>query len=417
MKRKLALLMGAILLLGACAGAGADSHLSDEVSCDAVQTELTKAEKDLDEAKSDAENSEGTPDEEAANDAVDEAQTKVEELRKRKEECRKEATTTTKEKETRPSTTSTTVAAPTADDIANQVPEVFDGFEPEDIAVGSDSVVFEGAAEERGTAAFSQRTLKTPEEVGKFLNEDTDVSRAAKQRVIDAINRRGWEKLAALLQAHPKASKKEKEQFAAQIRKDNKEETKRALSGEGYFPVQVKVAARVLGTTYFKDGQVLESGEWRSVGPNDVFWLFLGRDGKILFDAAIRADCGNPNLRLVTPIPPGEKPPTPIDKLCPRDGEVPDDNGLCPKDPEEDPLANPDIPRQPTVPGRTPVGTPIEPITTPVTTPTGCNGPCPNPVTTTTTRPTGTTTTTLPPSTTPVTGPPPTTLPPPPPLD
>lgn len=323
------------------------------------------------------------------------------------------STTTTKAK---PSTTTTTKPVD-PDDVFDQINDKFQDFEPGQVKVGEKNVTFQGAPEERGIAAFSQRTLKTPEEVGAFLQEDTEVSRAAKERVVGAINAHGWEKLVALLQSHPKASKKEKEQFAAQIRKDNEEEIQRALSGEGYFPVQVTVAARVLGTTYFKDGKVLESGEWRSVGPKDVFWLFLGRDGKILFDAAIRADCGNPNITLVTPIPPGEEPPTPIEKICPDDGEVPDENGLCPKDPEEDPLANPDIPRGPTGPGRTPVGTPIEPITTPVTTPTGCNGPCPNPVTTTTTRPTGTTTTTLPPSTTPVTGTPPTTLPPPPPSD
>jgi len=320
------------------------------------------------------------------------------------------STTTTKAK---PASTTTTTKPVDPDDIFDQVNDKFQGFEPGQVKVGEKNVSFQGAPEERGIAAFSKRTLKTPEAVGAFLREDTDESRKAKERVIGAINAHGWEKLAALLQAHPKASKKEKEQFAAQIQKDTEEEVARALSGEGYFPVQVTVAARVLGTTYYKDGKVLESGEWRSVGPEDVFWLFLGRDGKILFDAAIRADCGNPNLRLVTPIPPGERPPTPIEKPCPHQGDVPDENGVCPKHPGENPLDNPDIPRQPTGPGRTPVGTPIEPITPPVTTPTGCPGECPHP-TTTTTRPTGTTTTTTPPSTTPVTGTPPTTQGPPP---
>jgi hypothetical protein len=173
----------------------------------------------------------------------------------------------------------------TSDDVANQINQVFQGFQPGELAIGSNNVSFNGAPEERGTAAFSQRTLKTQADVAGFLNEDTDVSKAAKQNVVDSIRKAGF----------------------------GDDEVKRALDGSGYFPIQVKTAANVLGTTYYQDGKVLEAGAWRAVGTNDVFWLFMTKDKKIVFGATVRADCGNPHLTQVVPVRPSTPPATPVE--------------------------------------------------------------------------------------------------------
>lgn len=341
-----------------------------------------------------------------------------------------------------------------ANDVANQINSTFQGFKPGQLTIGSENVKFDGAPQERGTAAFSHRTLKTPTQVGAFLNEKTPVSQAAKQRVVEAIRAYRMKQLTATLTAKLKAfmvknqklikaasaatgseAKRFKAMLAAKLKTYQTErlslikaanravdaEVKRALDGSGYFPIQVGVAARVLGTTYFRNGKVFEMGEWRSVGPRDVFWLFMTMDGKIVFGATVRADCGNPHITVVTPLPVGLA-PTSIEQICRHPGDLPDVNGLCPKHPEEDPMRNPDVPNQPKGPGCVPlpsdpfkcgpIGTHPGPPSKPVDTPTGCNGACPNPPTTTT-GPPGTTTTTLPPSTTPVVtdppvGPPPT---------
>lgn len=268
--------------------------------------------------------------------------------------------------------TPSTTNPPKADDIAVQINQIFVGYNPGELVIGTKNVTFDGAPEERGTAAFSQRTLKTPQEVGEFLRENTDVSKAARQRVEESIRKAGY----------------------------GDDEVKRALDGTGYFPIQAKVASQVLGTTYFKDGKVLEASQWRQVGENDVFWLFMAKDRKIIFGATIRADCANPNItkvvpvRLTTPkvppieIPPGEK--------CPFNPKLPVDSPDClkPKNPAEDINENPKIPdqvrkTQPSPDNQTEIGQGAQ---KPQDTATGCVGPCPvaTSSTTTTTLPQGT---------------------------
>jgi hypothetical protein len=262
-----------------------------------------------------------------------------------------------------------------SDDVANQMGDVFVGYHEGEVVAGSNNVSFDQAPEERGTAAFSQRTLKTQQEVGAFLNEDTDLSRAAKQRVVDAIHAANY----------------------------GEDEVARALDGTGYFPVQVKVASQILGTTYFHDGQVLEMGEWRQVGENDVFWMFLTSDGKLIKEAAIRADCANPNLDKVRPVRPETPPAPPVE--CVVDCVVTTTTTvrvtttttprvttttLTPKDPTKNIDRNPQVP--PEVTKDEPSDDNKSEIdkgpTAPIDSPTGCNGPCPRP-TTPTTQPSG----------------------------
>ncbi len=256
----------------------------------------------------------------------------------------------------------TTVPGPSAQDVANQINEILKGFGPGQVLTGDAALAAaQGAPEERGTAAFSQRTLKSPEEVGQFLREDTELSRAALVRVTTAIREAGY----------------------------GDEEVVRALDGSGYFPVTVTVAARVLGTTYFRDGQVREAGHWRSVQANDMFFLFLSRDGKIIVGATVRADCANPGLVSITPIPPGEIPP-PVDvppgEKCPYNPGLDVDDPRCFKQPGQNIDRNPTL--EPGVGGPGPPRPP-GPATVPVDSPTGCVGRCPGAVTPTTPTTTG----------------------------
>ncbi len=269
-KRLLAILFGVALICGVAACGSSDSSVATK------GRPCTEVRKDLKQAKTTKTKRAGTPAEKAAKE-------KVADLKKELKSCddgskKKDPSTTT-------TSTSTTTTPASADDVANQIASVFTGFNPGELTIGTKNVKFDGAPEERGAAAFSRHTLKTPGQVGDFLTADSDVSRAAKLRVTDAIRKAGY----------------------------GDDEVHRAYTGEGYFPIQVNVAAQILGTTYFRDGKVLEDGAWRQVGADDVIWLFMTKDNKIIFGAAVRADCGNPNLTKVQPVRPGTPPATPVE--------------------------------------------------------------------------------------------------------
>ena len=127
-------------------------------------------------------------------------------------------------------------------------------------------------------------TLKTPSDVANFLNGSSPQSQAAKARVIAAYKATG---------------------ATAYVTQ--------ALNGSAYVPFQMKVAAEILGTSYFQNGQVYveATGQWRSVGPYDVIWIPVTPDGKLIKGAAVRADCGNPHLTKVIPVIPGENASSP----------------------------------------------------------------------------------------------------------
>lgn len=266
-------LFGLAVLGVACTAAHADTFNASKVKCADVPTQLKQAKKDAETAtaKASATKAKGSPDAKTATAKAKTANARVKALQKRADSaaCKPPAPTTT--------------TIPTADQVMNQATQPgqpLEGLQGK-MAIGSQYVNFATNTVEQGTAAFikdPQQILKTAQQVGAYLQADTDVSRAAKTNVTDAIHKEGF----------------------------NDEEVNRALSGDGYFPIQVKVAAKVLGTTYFQNGKVLESGEWRKVGPNDVFWLFMTKDHHIVFGATVRADCGNPNLRKIVALKPKE---------------------------------------------------------------------------------------------------------------
>ena len=154
------------------------------------------------------------------------------------------------------------------------------------------------AQEERGAGSFSKRTLKSADEVGAFLREDTPESRALRDAATTAIKAKGY----------------------------GDSEVERALSGAGYIPIQMKDASQVLGTTYFQDGKVLEAGSWRQASAGDVYWLYFTSDGRLIPEALVRADCGNINANKIRPVRPDTPPAPPVEhppgkEVCP-DGTV-----------------------------------------------------------------------------------------------
>jgi hypothetical protein len=194
--------------------------------------------------------------------------------------------------------------------LAAQIHALFPNANQSDVNVGSqgdhrvDWAL--NAQEERGGASFAKRTLKTPAEVGAYLNEDTPESKTAKAYVVKAITDAGY----------------------------GTDEVQRALTGEGYIPIQIKDASQVLGTTYFKDGKVLSAGKWRQAAGGDVYWLYIAKDGKLIQGALVRADCGNPDAKQILVVRPG-MPPAPLieqppgEESCPPDTILNSGTGLC----------------------------------------------------------------------------------------
>jgi len=158
---------------------------------------------------------------------------------------------------------------------------LFQGYQPGQVKVGTQQIDWTNHQELRGIASFGTVTLKTPQAVGQYLSGTSAQDVAARNHVEQAITAAGY----------------------------GQTEIDRALNGSGYFPVQPTVASQILGTSYFQNGKALVEGTWRSVGPNDVYWVFMTVDHKIIPQATVRADCQNPNAVVIKPIPPGTPPP------------------------------------------------------------------------------------------------------------
>lgn len=168
--------------------------------------------------------------------------------------------------------------------VAEQLSETFVGYEPDEIQLGG-NMKGAGYAEERGAAAFTNRTLETKPEVCSYIAEDTVESNEAEAGV----------KIA--LETHTG-------------------EFDRISSGDcsGYLLVCAKVASQILGTSYMQDGKMLVSTHgWREVGPNDCIWVYITQEYVVVPQASIRADCGNPGLTYMVPIRPGTPPAPPIE--------------------------------------------------------------------------------------------------------
>ena len=173
----------------------------------------------------------------------------------------------------------------TAQQLVSQLTGHFDGFvigadlHKTTLRVGS-QVTTTGHTEVRGANAFSQKTLTSPKAVGAFLKTDA----ITRTRVVNALKAAGY----------------------------GQTEINRALTGDGYFAVQETIPSQIYGTTY-KNGKtsVVETGA-RTVPANDIQWLYATTDGKIIYGAAVRADCGNPNLIKVVPVTPSTPPAPPV---------------------------------------------------------------------------------------------------------
>jgi hypothetical protein len=319
--------VAAVLLVGGCSS----SPNAARVDCSNAVHDLANARSALTDAQFKLDNvKKDTPDEAAAKAKVEVDKANV----KRLASCPSPTASPTA------SPTTVTVAGPTvtvtaaaqtltANQLANQLFGK-DGIMPgmqDHVAIGSDHIDWKNRVEARGTAAFSKNTLKTNKAVANFINGSSDRSKGAKSNVV------------------------------ASIAKVDKTEVPRALDGSGYFPLQVKDAARILGSTYYKDGKVYEMGSWRTVNPNDVFWMFMTKKGVIVPGATIRADCGNPNLKLVQLITPNTPPAPPVEcaENCTPVHYTPKCtagqwfNGhvcLTPKDPSQDPQSKGNVPQQ-----------------------------------------------------------------------
>ncbi len=169
--------------------------------------------------------------------------------------------------------TSTVTAAPDSQTVLDGIRDIYTDFQPGELAVGN-AVDFTDRTESHGDNDFSHKTLKSQADVAEFLNGGSPESAATKQRVTDAIKAAGY----------------------------GDDEVARALNGSGFFSIQAKVASQFLGTTYFVDGAAYDAEGWRQADPNDVYWLFMTADGKVVKDAAVRADCGNAKVQQVRPV-------------------------------------------------------------------------------------------------------------------
>lgn len=281
----------AALLLGGCSATS--TPVAAAVTCEQATHDVTNAQSALDAAKAvivDANTPAG-----AERDAkVAAAQANLDRLNAVKAKvCNPTPTPTAT-----PTVTVTASAAPVnAQDIVRQLTGPGGPFEQvkDKVVVGGNVVT--DAPVERGNAVFSAKSLKSQADIKEFLNGTSEQSKAARERVTKAIT---------------DSVRKDKPSFTDE---QVKTEVARALDGTGYFPVQVTVASEILGTTYYKDGKVLTADGWRTVGPNDIFWMFMTTYQKIVVPATIRADCGNPELTTVRPVTPGNPNP-PVE--CPQ---------------------------------------------------------------------------------------------------
>ncbi len=163
-----------------------------------------------------------------------------------------------------PSATETVTPAPKGLD-ENKVAKAFaqytkgKGFKAGEVQVGKVDWT-KNPVDHRGGAVGAQ--VKNQTELTQFLNGSSAQSQAGRQHVLAAV---------------PKS------------------EQARVLNGENYIPVQYLVGVQYGGNTYWQNGKLVRGGKVVAEA-GDVFWVFVGQDYKIYWDAAIRSDCRNPGL-------------------------------------------------------------------------------------------------------------------------
>jgi hypothetical protein len=276
-------------------------------------------------------------------------------------------------------TTTSTTAPPEVGDVVVNPESMCEGFEDcgdvnpsTELAFNEDAeAAMEGADQERGSAAHSDETLTTVEELTTALNDASNPDMVpVRERVVAAITEVCGE---ADVSVHLEQN-------------------------EGWLLMVVRPESQIKGISYMTESGLQIATNWRQVGENDAYWLPVCTQGENKGDVAwggvVRADCGNahdtPKIRINRPdtpeVPPVETPPG---EKCPFNPDLPVDSPNClkPKDPTQDVNVNPNVPPQVTGPGTTPVGTDPGPSTPACDTPTGyCPGSEP---TTPTTAPSG----------------------------
>lgn len=159
------------------------------------------------------------------------------------------------------------------------------GFTSEEVKVGAE-VDHTQNPTEAGSASFTDKDLKvldSTEEIAAFYGSDKERAMKARANLEEKL-------------------------------KDRPEELARALKGEGYVPVQFDVPIDIQGTTYVVDQEILKMTEARTVkNAGDVIWVFFDKDGKIVKEASLRADCSNPEFDKITPRRPGQPEYPPIE--------------------------------------------------------------------------------------------------------
>lgn len=195
---------------------------------------------------------------------------------------------------------------------AQQMRSFFPNATNEDLLIGSTG---QGAIDkakhkvETGGAPFYDGNnvtyLDSTDAIAKWLASDDSKAKAAKERVTAAIKAAG---------------------------KSDKE-VRRAHSGAGYIPVQLKGESQVLGTSYYTPEGIQVMDQWRQSQAGDLYWLFITEDGMLVPDATLRADCGNPGAKQIRIVKVNIPPAVPIGyapgkEQCPP-GTVMQPNGEC----------------------------------------------------------------------------------------
>lgn len=188
-----------------------------------------------------------------------------------------------------PTATATVTATPTdlgltdqqTKQIAKDLSKIYKGFKPGQIQTGVQDIP--AKPREAATLSFSGKTVKNRQMLSDFFHSDLKLAQQARYRVRHALLRKGYDKA----------------------------EVQRAFANaDHWFWVAPKVASQISGTTYPVKGDIVKENGARAVAPNDAIWYYVTSDGHVLKDASLRADCMNPEVTTVTPIPPGSTPPS-----------------------------------------------------------------------------------------------------------
>lgn len=161
--------------------------------------------------------------------------------------------------------------------------ELFEGeVHADELAFGEEAaVLLANAEQERSSAAHSQETLETVEELTGWLNSADPNAGLVRTRVVEAITQMcGEPEVKVHLQ-------------------DN----------QGWLLMVVKPASQVLHTSYVVNDQIVFMDDYREVGENDAYWVPVcmsgANAGKAVPNGMVRADCGNahdvPKIRIKRP--------------------------------------------------------------------------------------------------------------------